>query len=162
MVFNASFLMFIFRPTLLRASIAALSRMEMFSIFSRLNLSSHACLLAINLVVELMTSSMMRRLFARRDEPVSVSSTIASTSRAFTSVAPQLNSTFTLMFLSAKYFFVTLTSSVATIPPDKSSMLLTSDSSGTANTHLAGLLVALLYASSHISTTSELFSISQS
>ncbi len=141
---RASFWIFIFKPTLLRASIAAFSSMEIFSIFSFLNLSCQACLFAINLVVEVITVSIIRRLFASSDVPVSVNSTIASTSRAFTSVAPQLNSTLTLIFLSAKYFFVTLTSSVATMPPERSLGLVTFDSSGTASTHLAGSLVALL------------------
>ena len=41
------------------------------------------------------TVSMMRSLLARSDEPVSVTSTMASASSGgFTSVAPQLNSTF--------------------------------------------------------------------
>ena len=40
------------------------------------------------------TVSMTRRLFARREEPVSVTSTMASASTGgFTSVAPQENST---------------------------------------------------------------------
>ena len=76
--------------------------MEIFSIFSRLNWSRQAVLLAISRVVETITVSMMRRLFARSDVPVSVSSTMALTRRALTSVAPQLNSTFTWMFLSWK------------------------------------------------------------
>ena len=88
--------------------------------------------------------SMIRRLLARSDVPVSVSSTMALTSRAFTSVAPQLNSTFTWMFLSWKYRFVTPTSSVAMMPPSSSSGRVTVDSLGTASTHLVGLLVSLL------------------
>jgi len=52
-----SFFIFNFRPTLLRASIAALSRIEIFSIFFRLKLSAQACLFAINLVVEVITVS---------------------------------------------------------------------------------------------------------
>ena len=98
----------------------------------------------MNRVVETITVSRIRRLFARRDVPVSVSSTIALTSRALTSVAPQLNSTFTWMPFSSKYRFVTPTSSVATIPPWRSSGRDTCDSLGTASTHRAGLLVTLL------------------
>ena len=60
-------------------------------------------------------------MLARSEVPVSVSSTIASTRRALTSVAPQLNSTRTRMPLSSKYRFVTPSSSVAMIPPSRSS-----------------------------------------
>ncbi len=153
---------FIFRPTLLRASIAALSRMDRFSIFSRLKLSRQAWRLAISRVVETITVSMTRRLLARRDVPVSVSSTMAFTSRAFTSVAPQLNSTFTGMFLLSKYCFVTPTSSVAMIPPFRSSGRVTGDSLGTASTQRVGLPVCLLYGSSQTSTMSHPFSVIQS
>jgi len=73
---------------MLLALTAALSKIEIFSTFSRLNELFQACLLAMNLVVELITVSMIRRLLARKDVPVSVSSTMASTSRALTSVAP--------------------------------------------------------------------------
>ena len=49
------------------------------------------------------TVSMIRRRLARSDEPVSVTSTIASASRGgFTSVAPQENSTLTLTPCRAK------------------------------------------------------------
>jgi hypothetical protein len=50
--------------------------------------SSQACRLAISRVVETMTVSMIRRLLARNEVPVSVSSTIASTRRAFTRSRP--------------------------------------------------------------------------
>ena len=89
---------------MLRALMAALSRMAMFSIFSFLNLFCQACLLAIKRVVEVMTVSITRRLFATSEFPVSVSSTIASTRRALTSVAPQLNSTLTSIFSVGEKF----------------------------------------------------------
>ena len=156
------FLTFIFKPTLLAALIAALSSMEMFSIFSRLKLFCQAFLFAMSRGVEVSTVSIILRLFSFSDEPVSVSSTIASSSWAFISVAPQLNSTFTSMFLSAKYFFVTLTSSVAISAFRRSWGFLTFDSLETARTHLVGLFEVLLYISSQTSTTSEPFSVIQS
>ena len=52
-------------------------------------------LLTINCVFDSITVSMIFSLLARSEEPVSVTSTMASASTGgFTSVAPQLNSTF--------------------------------------------------------------------
>ena len=66
----------------------------MSSSLRRFHSSSQACLLAINWVLDSSTVSMILRLLARSDEPVSVTSTMASASTGgFTSVAPQLNST---------------------------------------------------------------------
>ena len=60
---------------------------------------------------------------------------MASASRGgFTSVAPQENSTLTFMLRSTKYASVTRTSSVATVPPSRSSTVRNRDSSGTAST----------------------------
>src|SRR6266403_2120604 len=66
-------------------------------------------------------SATMRRLLARSDEPVSVTSTMASASRGgLTSVAPQLNSTWALTPCSASQRRVKLTTSVAMRLPCKS------------------------------------------
>ncbi len=74
----------------------------MFSIFSRFHGSFHASRFAMRTVVDSRIVSTMRRLFARRLLPVSVNSTIASARRgAFTSVAPQENST----WASTPFFF---------------------------------------------------------
>ena len=79
----------------------------------------------------------MRKLLARKELPVSVRSTIASTSSGtFTSVAPQENSTSASTPWDAKKFLVTWTSSVAIFLPCKSLTDFMSDASGTANTHL--------------------------
>ena len=73
---------------------APCSSMRISSSFCRLAGSSHDPLLAINWVFDSSTVSMMVSLLARSDEPVSVTSTMASASTGgFTSVAPQLNST---------------------------------------------------------------------
>ena len=59
--------------------------------------SSQDALLAINWVFDSSTVSMILSLLARSEEPVSVTSTMASASTGgFTSVAPQLNSTLAL------------------------------------------------------------------
>ena len=69
----------------------------MFCSFSFFQASASAVLLAKSCVLLSISVSMMRRRLARSDEPVSVTSTIASASiGGFTSVAPQENSTFTL------------------------------------------------------------------
>ena len=81
-------------PTLPRALMAPCSSMRMSSSFCRLAGSSQEPLLAINWVFDSSTVSMIMSLLARSDEPVSVTSTMASASTGgFTSVAPQLNST---------------------------------------------------------------------
>src|ERR1035441_142421 len=85
--------------------------------------------------VELSSSSTMRSLFARNDDPVSVTSTIASTnSCAFISVAPQENSTSACTPCFFRYFFVRLTTSVAMRLPSRSFTDFTGESSGTHNT----------------------------
>ena len=69
----------------------------MSSIFCFFQGSAYAWRLAMNRVVLWSTSSTIRRLFARSELPVSVTSTIASASLGgLTSVAPQLNSTLAL------------------------------------------------------------------
>ena len=88
--------------------------------------------------------SRTRRLFALSDDPVSVRSTIASTSSGtLASVAPQENSTEASNPLSAKYFFVILTTSVAILFPFKTSIVLIFEDSDTAKTHLTGLILVL-------------------
>ena len=83
-----------FRSTRFCASSAPRSSIFSCSSFSRFAFTFHAFLFAMRRVVEVRIVSTMRRLFARSELPVSVRSTIASTSSgAFTSVAPQLNST---------------------------------------------------------------------
>ena len=59
---------------------------------------------------------MILSLLARSEDPVSVTSTIASASTGgFTSVAPQLNSTFAFTPCEARYRSVVATNSVAMI-----------------------------------------------
>ena len=83
-----------FKSTRRWASSAPMSSILSCSSFARFALFFHDALFAMKRVVEVRIVSTMRRLFARSDDPVSVRSTIASTSSgAFTSVAPQLNST---------------------------------------------------------------------
>ena len=63
----------------------------------------------------------MRKRLARSDDPVSVTSTIASAScGTFTSVAPQENSTRAVTPWRARYFSVMRTTSVAMIFPSRS------------------------------------------
>ena len=63
----------------------------------------------------------MRRRLARSDDPVSVTSTMASAScGTFTSVAPQENSTRAFTPWRARYFFVRFTTSVAITFPSRS------------------------------------------
>jgi len=132
------------RPTLLVALIAPCSSVLIASIFSRRPGSDQASLFAIRRGVLSSTSAITRRLLARSDDPVSVTSTIASMIRALTSVAPQLNSTRTSMPRAAKNSRVVRTSSVAITPPSSCSSSRTLDSAGTASTQRAGRLVALL------------------
>ncbi len=139
--FKSFFCAFIFSPTFSSASIAPLSSIARFSILSLFHGIIQLLRFAISCVVDSQIVHTSRSLFALKDEPVSVTSTIASTPIfAFTSVAPQLNSTsaFTLFFF--RYFFVTLTSSVATDLPLKFFTLFILESSGTASTHLTGLI----------------------
>ncbi len=100
----------------------------MFSILERFQGSDQASLLAMSLVVDVRIVSTMRRLLALRLEPVSVTSTMASTRRAFTSVAPHENSTRALMPRASRKRFVAPTSSVAMIFPSRSSTFSMGDS----------------------------------
>src|SRR5208283_2577724 len=85
---------FSIRPTLPSALMAPSRSIRMSSILRRFQSSLQAPRLAMNCVLDSITVSMMRSLLARSDEPVSVTSTIASASTGgFTSVAPQENST---------------------------------------------------------------------
>ena len=75
----------------------------MFSSLVRFHSSASAVALAISCVFDSSTVSMMRSRLARSDDPVSVTSTIASASTGgFTSVAPHENSTLTLTPSCAK------------------------------------------------------------
>jgi hypothetical protein len=68
----------------------------MFSSLVRFHSVSSAPGFAINWVFDSSTVSMIRSLFARSEDPVSVTSTMASARRGgLTSVAPQENSTVT-------------------------------------------------------------------
>ena len=97
------FFAFSIRPTCDCASIAAFSINAICSIFSRFHGSSDAAWLAIRRVSLSITVSMIVSRFAFKLLPVYVTSTIASASiGGFTSVAPQLNSTFTFTPLAAK------------------------------------------------------------
>ena len=89
----------------------------------------------MNCVVLSSTVSTMRSLLARRELPVSVTSTMASASSgSLASVAPQLNSILAVTPRSASHRRVTPTSSVATILPSRSAGLCTGDCCGTAST----------------------------
>ncbi len=77
-------------------------------------------MLAMSCVLDSSTVSMIFSLLARSDEPVSVTSTMASASTGgFTSVAPQLNSTLAVTPFAARYRLVVATSSVAMILPSQ-------------------------------------------
>src|SRR5258707_11876777 len=131
----------------------------MVSIFFRFQESSHAAWLAMSRGVEERSVSTIRSLFARREAQLSVTSTIASTSScAFTSVAPQENSTSAFTLLRRRYFLVRLTTSVAIRFPCKSLTDLMREFSGTAKTQRVGWLDTLLNWNSPTSWTFELFS----
>src|SRR3954462_9009614 len=86
-----------------------------------------------------MIVSRMRSLFARSEEPVSVTSTIASTkSGTFTSVAPQENSTSAVTPWLARKRRVISTASVAMTLPCRSFTLRMSEASGAAMTQRGG------------------------
>ena len=90
-------------PTRPCASIAALSSSAMLSSFVFFHSSSSAARLAMSWVFDSITVSMMRSRLARSDDPVSVTSTMASASvGGLTSVAPHENSTLTLTPSRAK------------------------------------------------------------
>src|SRR5580704_14995556 len=67
-------------PTLLAAAIAPCSMSMRFSAFSRFHGSAAAARFMMNTVADSSTVSTMRRRLARREEPVSVTSTMASAS----------------------------------------------------------------------------------
>ena len=101
----------------------------------RFHWSFHDSVLTINCVFDSSTVSMILSLLARSDEPVSVTSTMASANTGgFTSVAPQLNSTFAVTPCAARYRPVVATSSVAMILPSRSFTRWNADDSGTAST----------------------------
>ncbi len=132
---SASFGAFILSPTLDSASNAPLSRRAIVSILRFLTGSAQLFRLAMNLMFVSKSVSTIRSLLARRELPVSVMSTIASTrSGTFTSVAPQENSTVTGTLLAAKYRFTVLTSSVATRLPANCSAFWIGEDSGTHRT----------------------------
>jgi hypothetical protein len=82
---------------------AARSSSAMFSSLVRFHGSASAVLLANSWVFDHISVSMILSRLARSDEPVSVTSTIASASMGgLTSVAPHENSTFTLTPRRAK------------------------------------------------------------
>ncbi len=94
---------FSMRPTLPMALMAPSSSILMSSSLRRFQASSQESTLAINCVFDSSTVSTMRSLLARSEEPVSVTSTMASASTGgLTSVAPQLNSTLALTPLAAR------------------------------------------------------------
>ena len=140
------FATFIFRPTFPCASIAPLNRSVMFPILSLFQESCQDFLFAIKTVVDRHMVSIIFRLFASSERPVSVSSTIASTPMpTFASVAPQLNSTsaFTLFFF--KYLRVTRMSSVAIFFPLRPLTDFIFEETGTARTQRTGLSVCFAY-----------------
>ena len=108
-------------------------------------------------------TSAIRSLLARSDEPVSVTSTIASTrSGAFTSVAPHENSTSAVTPCSASQRFVRFTTSVAIRLPSRSLTERMSESSGTASTQRTGRIDAFEYTRSATTWTSAPVSATQS
>src|SRR2546423_8078771 len=95
--------------------------------------------------VLVINSSTIRRLLARNELPVSVTSTIASASLGgLTSVAPQENSTCAVTPRSASQRRVRFTTSVAIRLPFRSATVLIGESSGTANTQRTGRRLTLL------------------
>src|SRR5262249_36317382 len=103
------------------------------------------------------------QVVGRSDDPVSVTSTMASASLGgFTSVAPQLNSTLACTPCCASQRDVRLTTSVATRFPCRSFGACTGESLGTARTQRTGRRLTLLKISSASSTTRALFSRIQS
>ncbi len=115
----------------------------MLSIFCRFQGSSQAFLLATSCVLECINTSTIRSLLARSDEPVSVTSTMASTrSGHLASVAPHENSTSASTPCPASHFRVMLTTSVAMRLPSRSCTDCISESSGTASTQRTGRMLA--------------------
>ena len=103
-----------FKPTFPSACKAASSIKEILSIFARFSGFAQASLFAISTVFVSIKTSTILSLFARNELPVSVKSTIASTSSGtLTSVAPQENSTSASTPWEPRKPLVTWTSSVA-------------------------------------------------
>ena len=128
---------FIFKPTLLSALRAPFKSKATSLIFFFFQEFLKDFLFAINLVVDSKIVSMTLSLLARKEDPVSVKSTIASTSSGtFTSVAPHENYTSALTLFFLKKSLVTLTSSVAILLPSKSLIEFIFESFGTATTNL--------------------------
>ena len=94
---------FILRPTWASARRAPPRRRPICSTFSRFHGTSHAARLAISCGTDSNSSHTIRSPWARIVEPVSVTSTMASTSPSatFASVAPHENSMWTSMPRSA-------------------------------------------------------------
>ena len=135
----------------------------MFSIFLFFHLFLKAVLLAITTVSDSRIVSMMRRLFATREAPVSVTSTIASASRGgLASVAPQEYSTVARIFFDFKKRVVKPTSSVAIFFPLSPLISFMGESFGTATTHLTPLKPTLPYRRRAASITFEFCSSTQS
>src|SRR5262249_42214171 len=102
--------------------------------------SSHDWGFATRTGFEVSSSSTIRRPLARKDDPVSVTSTAASTipSATLASVAPHENSTSALIFRCANTRRTNPTISVATRLPSRSSRHLTGERSGTHTTQREG------------------------
>src|SRR5208337_4360517 len=117
-------------PTRVVAAIAPCSISTMFSAFSRFAGSSADLRFIIKTVADSSTVSSTRSRFARKDDPVSVTSTMASASSGtFTSVSPHENSTRAFTPCLARYFSVMPTTSVAITLPSKSFGLRIAESS---------------------------------
>src|SRR4051812_28266913 len=120
------------------ASIAPRSSVTMSSIAARFAGSAAASPFATSTGSDVSSVSMIFMPCARRVEPVSVTSTIASTiSGTFASVAPNDQLTFTSILRSANAFFVSSTNSVEMrVPGGISLALFAGCSFGTASTTL--------------------------
>jgi len=134
---------FILRPTILSARSAPCRSMAIWSIFSFFQGSVMACRPAINWVFDCINSWIIRSPCARMVVSVSVTSTMASArpDTALASVAPQEKEISTFIPRSSKNLRVTLTSSVDILLPSSSSILVISESPGTAITHLVEFLL---------------------
>ena len=127
-------------PTLPFAAMAPCSINTRRSTLLRFHLSSLAVLFIMKRVVDSINVSTILKLFALREDPVSVTSTMASTSLgALTSVAPQENSTLAVTPCPFNQSVVRLTTSVAILFPCRSFALCIEESLGTARTHRTGL-----------------------
>ena len=124
------------------------------SIFFFFHSSAIASSLAISFVELSKTVSTIRRLFAVRDDPVSVSSIMASANfGGFASVAPHENSTFAFILCFFKKDFTAPTSSVEIVFPSRSSTECIGESLGTAITHFIFFCSRFAYSRSTIFLT---------